>query len=455
MTMAIARLEGADGRRRALVNISRGGDTHAGLWLDKHLSVLNPRDDDQKQAIRRLIKEAGKIETPDGYEQALRQRERMLRLCDGGVEGGTTLLWTGVVQGRMVVGLGAESVRETNIALEHTWGVPVIPGSALKGVAAAAAHRFGGESWAKTTTDGRGGADHRTLFGDTSSQGFVTFHDAWWIPKSGEALPFELDIMTVHHADYYGGQEAAPADWDEPNPVAFLTAQGSYLIALSGPDGWVARAYEWLEIALERLGVGGKTRAGYGRLKLERLLTEAEEAIESAYQRITGLPSQHQGAPTARQHLAALVEALEAGVDEASIREVAAALWQRDSSFWKKWRRDNGAERDAMKRVGLVAPPPPPPPPPPPVEEGGESTKQTRRASCGAWLEMKKKKGTIIVMLDGGTRLKRKEKDVEMSDELRAKLEGASEKAPVAATCTLEVTATKEKLIALEEGGEG
>src|SRR5579875_2121812 len=35
---------------------------------------------------------------------------------------------------RMVVGLGGESVLETNITLHHLYGLPIVPGSALKGL---------------------------------------------------------------------------------------------------------------------------------------------------------------------------------------------------------------------------------------------------------------------------------------------------------------------------------
>ena len=37
---------------------------------------------------------------------------------------------------RLIVGLGSENVLETGIRLHHTYGMPIIPGSALKGLAA-------------------------------------------------------------------------------------------------------------------------------------------------------------------------------------------------------------------------------------------------------------------------------------------------------------------------------
>src|ERR1700680_515711 len=47
---------------------------------------------------------------------------------------------------RLIVGLGSENVLETGIRLHHTYGLPVIPGSALKGLAAHYCH----EIWGKT-----------------------------------------------------------------------------------------------------------------------------------------------------------------------------------------------------------------------------------------------------------------------------------------------------------------
>ena len=67
----------------------------------------------------------------------------------------------------------------------------------------------------------------------------MTFHDALWIPD-GDRLPLDLDVMTVHHPDYYQGKDdAPPADWDSPNPVAFVSAHGKYLLRSTGPEEWV------------------------------------------------------------------------------------------------------------------------------------------------------------------------------------------------------------------------
>src|SRR4029077_4364816 len=126
---------------------------------------------------------------------------------------------------------------------------------------------------------GKIGASHKILFGDQESSGYVTFHDALWVP-TGDKLPLDLDVMTVHHLDYYQGKECPPADWDNPNPVAFLSARGTYLLAATGPAEWVGAARAILKEALEKDGIGAKTATGYGRMKIERPPEPATPRLE-------------------------------------------------------------------------------------------------------------------------------------------------------------------------------
>ncbi|MBI2566864.1 MAG: type III-B CRISPR module RAMP protein Cmr6 [Candidatus Schekmanbacteria bacterium] len=383
-----------DGRREVLEKCGAWDATaHAGLWLDKYLRVMAGESDQDKQAIRKLIEDAGKIEVPDGYREALQKREQELRMLDGGVTGGVTRVWHAEApRGRLIIGLGTQSVRETNLALQHTWGVPVLPGSALKGLAAATARRHGEA------------ADHREMFGDTTVAGIVTFHDAWWIPGGGEKrLPVALDIMTVHHVDYYGGGNAAPADWDEPNPVAFATASGSYLVAISGPAAWVEAAAEWLRIGLERDGIGAKTAAGYGRMKLVPRLSEEEkkeEASRAARQALVdrrrtellALAGQHHGAGTAKQHVEKLRDALKQGVKAEDVREAAERLRDKDPEFWGPWAKKQDKETQAFCReIGLI-----------PTVAAAPATAEAAPATAEAPKTAPAKAGISVLKLPGG-----------------------------------------------------
>jgi len=189
-------------------------------------------------------------------------------------------------QGRLVIGLGAESVLENAITLHRTYGVPVIPGSALKGLAASyARNRLEDEAW-HVRRDKQGkiiymGEAYKTLFGDTTSAGYVTFFDALYVPGSAKGdKPLALDVVAVHHPDYYQGKESPPADWDSPNPVPFVSVRGGvkFLVALDGPDEWVEAAFQILGLALAEEGIGAKTNSGYGRMVLEGAPTSAKAA---------------------------------------------------------------------------------------------------------------------------------------------------------------------------------
>jgi CRISPR-associated protein Cmr6 len=190
--------------------------------------------------------------------------------------------------------------------VHHTWGVPVIPGSALKGLVAhyvdatygptdpgkAPWEQLGDErvraDYQGVTWNGRRiergpGAIYRALFGAPDARGdatmreqgfvagaaagLVTFHDALYVPGSLHNKPFAADVLTVHQKGYYDSSgQSAPNDYDSPNPVAFLTVRPKcrLLLALSGPSEWAELGAQLLADALKTWGVGGKTAGGYG-----------------------------------------------------------------------------------------------------------------------------------------------------------------------------------------------
>ena len=172
--------------------------------------------------------------------------------------------------GRMVIGLGGENVLETGLTLNHTYGTPMIPGTALKGLAAHYCHQAWGAADERFKV---GGEYHQTIFGTTEDSGHIIFHDAWITPESLLGS-FQPDVMTPHHVDYYSDAKGLtpPTDFDDPNPVTFLSVVGTFNIAVScdvpGPDGdeWAERVFGLLSDALREWGIGGKTNAGYGRL---------------------------------------------------------------------------------------------------------------------------------------------------------------------------------------------
>lgn len=250
--------------------------TNAGLWLDKFIV----RQDDvlvaysQKQAKQTLVDEVSQIKVPPIYEHFYNETwlKSFKKIEKHYIE----------ISGRMIVGLGAESVLETSITLHRIYGVPYIPGSALKGLAASYAHRFMGEGWNKESKDKNKkiGKAHELMFGSQDSAGYVIFHDALYVPNSYGKNPLATDILTVHHQKYYQGKDSQgnyppPADWDNPVPIPLLSAQGQYLLIVSANSGdakfdekMTKLAIQILGLALEQEGIGAKTSSGYGRAKI-------------------------------------------------------------------------------------------------------------------------------------------------------------------------------------------
>lgn len=263
---------------------SRG--TNAGLWLDKYIKDQDYADSKERDATESkeqnrtkssnrsaLVAEVATIPIPGIYKQFYGRWQQVL--ASYGVPHEQTRL--AKTKGRMVIGLGDESVLETSIALHHTYGVPYIPGSALKGLAASyARQRLEAADWGKESEA------YKVIFGETEEAGFITFFDALLHiddnsePDQPGASVLRRDTITVHHPGYYQGDKknATPSDWDSPTPIPFLSATGSYLLALAAPDlengqQWIRRVFKILRYALAEVGIGAKTSSGYGRMILE------------------------------------------------------------------------------------------------------------------------------------------------------------------------------------------
>lgn len=259
--------------------------SNAGLLLTRFLKEQKGEEKNSEQAKPDLLRHA--IECSSAglvvYERAYRRwLDRLHSLSAAEIETVGSL-------SRLIVGLGNASVLETGLRLHHTYGAPLLPGSALKGLAAhycdvVWGNRQPGEASSTASDqlafrqrrDEEGddvGLYHRLLFGTTEDEGRVTFHDAWILPESLRQASLFRDVMTPHHSAYYSGRgDAAPTDFDDPVPVPFLSVSGRFLLALSIDDD-SDKGREWLDLAmkllcqaLENWGIGGKTSSGYGRM---------------------------------------------------------------------------------------------------------------------------------------------------------------------------------------------
>lgn len=261
-----------DGRRAAHVAASRLPTAHPG-WRLTRLHPPFGREDADRQAIANFYESfvgGATRDAVEAYRPGFEDWKKQL-VAAFGSEG----VWTRTAEGRVAFGQGDELVTEIGLRLHHTWGMPVIPGSALKGVCRdVARERFD-----------LGDDEITGLFGDTTEAGRIRWMDALWAPVSGAPSaqhgPFALDTITVHHPEWYQ-KNAPPADWDSPTPLVHLTATGTFLFAVDveAPEAAGRRllrdfARRVLDLALAERGVGSRTRKGYGRFRTEARGTPA------------------------------------------------------------------------------------------------------------------------------------------------------------------------------------
>lgn len=403
------------------------GSTNLALWLDRFSWGF-----DQQIARDHAGKTLDSVRVPEGYNLAFERRKRLLQSLTGGYEGGETRLYTVALSGRAILGIGMASVRETNLSLLRPWGLPYLAGSSLKGLASHTAHHLGGADWARPSKPGeQAGLLQRALFGDVTGAGAVVFHDAWWIPL-GDRPPVHADTMTVHHASYYSGGNTAPADWEEPNPVSFLSISGSYLLALSGPPEALDLVEKILGEGLANLGVGAKTAAGYGRARMERLTSEFVRKMDG-YQRPTAQPNNVEH--LTREFLVAIAEA--SSPDEIAAAERAARrMYDANPKVWKEWLLKERCPPEAHRwfAPSPAAPAPKPQPAPAPAANQAPAPPADEQPAT-AWIALLKNRPTLFVLLPGAKKpLEEEVRKVETPpDEVtRTALEAASKDAPVA-----------------------
>ena len=281
------------------------GGSNASLLMARYLkAAMDGSQDaiDARAELFRRMKTAAAAAYPI-YAQAFRMRQETLN--------GLSAARTFETLAPMIVGLGSSNVLETGLTLNPLYGAPMIPGASIKGVVAHYCSKVLGvnEGYRGPVLDDRNrptqkaGEIYEALFGkvdrtynadgtlspvppDEMSGGYLRFYDAWIEPDSLEGA-FVNDVMTPHHGDYYGDKADLPTDFDDPNPVTFMTVQGRFEVRVGceepDPDKrkeWLRFALDLTERALTAWGAGGKIRAGYGRLRVVE--SEEEKKLKAA-----------------------------------------------------------------------------------------------------------------------------------------------------------------------------
>lgn len=195
---------------------------------------------------------------------------------------------------RLVIGLGASHPQETSMTLHHIYGIPYIPGSAIKGVTRHwAVLKFAEKHWNSTKSTEKNGKkfedsiakvakelengndldmevngiafkDLIEIFGTQTQQGKLIFFDAY--PDGN--INFKIDIMNPHYPQYYS-EGHPPTDWQNPVPIKFLTIENTefkFYLAVRDANykDLLEKAKKLLSEALKEYGIGAKTSLGYG-----------------------------------------------------------------------------------------------------------------------------------------------------------------------------------------------
>jgi CRISPR-associated protein Cmr6 len=228
---------------------------NAGLALARYVPLEKDKDEKEKGKIRQQFFKTVAATTADAsYKVAFQRWQETMKARKA-------LCLTATLGGPLTIGLGNESPYEVGLTLHRTYGMPLIPGSAIKGACFQAVTSTGQKEAALP------------LFGTTDNGGYAVFHDAWYIPDSVHGKPLAVDTITVHHPTYYKtGGERFPTDFDDPTPIGFVSvkpgAQFLFAVEVAATDaersGWVDFTEAMLTYALTELGIGGKTNAGYG-----------------------------------------------------------------------------------------------------------------------------------------------------------------------------------------------
>jgi len=191
----------------------------------------------------------------------------------------------------LIIGLGEPSPYETGITLDFLTGLPIIPGSAVKGIARRAAIMIlsgdtdvlpYGEEFEKLAKEYDQDERVVEIFGTQDQKGKVIFMDAYPVDWENalDGKLFRVDIMNPHYGPYYSskgwdkkeGKPVPPADWYDPNPIFYLTVNErvTYRFILASRDkNLLDTAYKWLKFALENIGVGAKGNQGYGVFEVD------------------------------------------------------------------------------------------------------------------------------------------------------------------------------------------
>lgn len=295
-------------RRKAFLDLklTQCPTAHRGLLLDKFVEDQTSKEDNGRQRLIDAVCERVWDPRQDPLYVAAYQRWERTWNIPGAIS------LKAATAAPLAIGHGAKGVIDGGVRLHRTYGLPLIPGSSVRGALSAFVNeRLGAkhpELWSAGSRPGEKnpqaqGSYHRLLFGDTSLAGRLAFEDAWWVPVAGH--PLRRDVITPHHQAYYTGTppRQEPAETDDPVPVTIpvVPAKAEFLFVVtwrSHPGDNAAEVQKWLDLLrfllqqmLEQHGLGAKRSQGYGRMMAESAATLSAGAAAAAPTPVSSGPS--------------------------------------------------------------------------------------------------------------------------------------------------------------------
>lgn len=267
---------------------------HTGLWYTRFYDAFDPHDwsvgDEGK---RGWIDKTIRIGPSGNAEQLQNLVQRQHKLCKA--LGGICAQFE--TDGSFVTGMGLSHPVENGFTFHPTLGVPYLPASGVKGLLRGWVEGWMDDANTSKTVERWFGAAKDNDSKAEEGAGHLIFFDA--LPN--QPVHLACDVMTPHMGQWYeNGADisvanfaaAAPADWHSPVPVPFLVVKSAttfhFMVAPrkvgdaaldSQTQADVAVAMQELKKALEWMGAGAKTAAGYGRM-MERKAADIQSGTE-------------------------------------------------------------------------------------------------------------------------------------------------------------------------------
>jgi CRISPR-associated protein Cmr6 len=300
-----------DASRWSLLRIAERGSGTLATEAERRLRQSNKAKEQQKRETLRqeadLIKRLASSRAESRDAQTLRQQHsRRLRTLVLDAFKHNAFCVVARLESRLAINISDGLIQNAGICLDRLFGLPYIPGSAVKGVTRHAAlselTSATGADVAKSLSafievfgtaendfkqNGDLAAFRAQLPANQSldRKGAIAFFPAYPVTEAKVVV----DIINVHYPSYYKTGEVSDLAIEQPQPNPFPAVERgaafafiAVLNAVSGDRFVLANAKRWLEKAITENGIGAKTGAGYGWFQLARDLEEeiAQEAAK-------------------------------------------------------------------------------------------------------------------------------------------------------------------------------